>query len=185
MTCPPPIGLATPTGARGNLAAARHVAFVGLLIVGSVSGLQAGGSLEQAGVESPPAELFAGTARHVIIVTIDGLRADLVGEKHTPNLARMIDEARLVRQLLEAEGLAVLIKGEHSDSLHGEIPIPESMPTVWVLGDGDEGRAREVLEAYLTGEGGAGGEERWTCPGCGEEHAAQFGACWNCGGAPA
>lgn len=91
-------------------------------------------------------------------------------------------EARVLRQLLEAEGLAVLVKGEHIDTLRGEIPIPEAMPTVWVLDDAEESRAREILASYLTGAGETG--EAWTCGGCGEEHDAQFGACWSCGETP-
>ena len=91
-------------------------------------------------------------------------------------------EARVVRQLLEAEGLAVLVKGEYLDTLRGEIPLPEAMPTVWVLDDGEEPRAREILAAYLTGNGGGGERQPWTCAGCGEEHDAQLGACWKCGG---
>ncbi len=93
-------------------------------------------------------------------------------------------EARVVRQLLEAEGIGVLIKGEFLDTLTGAIPLPETMPTVWVLDPADEPRAREVIAAYLRGSGADGGAEPWTCSGCGEEQAAQFGACWKCGGTP-
>ncbi len=94
-------------------------------------------------------------------------------------------EARVVQQLLEAEGIRVLVKGEYIDTLRGAIPLPEAMPTVWVLDPVDEKRAREVLAAYVSGRVEGGDAEPWTCPGCGEEHAAQFRACWECGGAPA
>jgi predicted AlkP superfamily pyrophosphatase or phosphodiesterase len=40
----------------------------------------------------PPPGQWPHTVEHVIIVTIDGLRADEVGEEFTPNLQRMIDE---------------------------------------------------------------------------------------------
>ena len=40
----------------------------------------------------PPPAQWPHTVEHVIIVTIDGLRADEVGEEYTPNLQRMIDE---------------------------------------------------------------------------------------------
>jgi hypothetical protein len=93
-------------------------------------------------------------------------------------------QARVVRQLLEAEGIAVLVKGEYLDTLRGGIPLPDAMPTVWVLDDADEDRAREVLRSYVQGDGPGGTGELWTCSGCGEEHDGQFGACWSCGGTP-
>lgn len=91
-------------------------------------------------------------------------------------------QARVVRQFLEAEGIDVLIKGEYLDTLKGGVPLPEAMPTVWVLKDEDEARALEVVAAYVNGAAVAGDAEPWTCASCGETHAAQFGACWNCGG---
>lgn len=60
----------------------------------------------------------------------------------------------------------------------GELPPTECWPEVWVMEDGDEDRAREIIEAVTAaGEEGPG----WTCPGCGEQLDPVFTQCWNCG----
>ena len=76
------------------------------------------------------------------------------------------------------------LKGEYLDTLKGAIPLPEAMPTVWVLEDSDEDRAKEILAAHAQKAAAEGSDVPWTCEGCGEEHASQFGACWKCGGGP-
>ena len=90
-------------------------------------------------------------------------------------------QARLLQQLLEAEGLGVLVKGEYLDTLRGEIPLPEALPEVWVLEDEQEERAREIVSEHLTGPALAETEASWVCPGCSEELEPQFRACWSCG----
>lgn len=95
-----------------------------LLVWAIASGVVAGPPLDPSGVESPPAELFAGTARHVVIVTIDGLSAGMVNAENTPNLQRMTDEgaasrtAETVKPCLTLPAHSSLVSGVYP-AVHG------------------------------------------------------------------
>ena len=52
-------------------------------------------------------------------------------------------DAYLVRDLLEASGLAVQVRGDLS-TIRGEIPIADAWPSVWVA-PGDEAAARGAI----------------------------------------
>ena len=83
-----------------------------------------------------------------------------------------------LQHLLEQAGIRCIVKNEGLAGGLGEIPFLECWPELWVLDDGDLGRARGIIdqaEASVS-EGGA-----WRCRQCGEENEAQFGRCWNCG----
>jgi hypothetical protein len=86
-------------------------------------------------------------------------------------------QAWLLRQMLEREGIACLLRNEELFAAMGEIPFLECRPELWVVDDEVWPRALLLLEAWERGEEGA----PWTCPGCGERLEAQFGACWKCG----
>ena len=72
----------------------------------------------------PPPARWPGTIEHVIIVTIDGLRADEVGAEITPTLQRMIDEgvstlaAQTVRPSLTLPAHASIVTGRTPDQHH-------------------------------------------------------------------
>ncbi len=92
-------------------------------------------------------------------------------------------EAHLVKGLLESNGIAADVHGESLFSARGEAPVtPDTLPTVWVVDDGQAARALEVLAGYGPGHspdashGGA-----WTCANCGETLESQFTECWRCG----
>jgi len=87
-------------------------------------------------------------------------------------------EAGLLKELLEKEGVACLIRNEQLFSALGEIPFLECFPELWVVDDEVWPRAKSLLDNWLNNE-----EETasWVCSSCGEILEGQFGACWKCG----
>jgi len=87
-------------------------------------------------------------------------------------------QAGLLKELLEHEGVACVIRNEQLFSALGEIPFLECAPELWVVDDEIWPRAKSLLENWLKAEANA---ETWTCHSCGEQLEGQFGACWKCG----
>jgi hypothetical protein len=92
-------------------------------------------------------------------------------------------EAHLVQGLLEANGIAAEVRGESLFGARGEAPLTaDTLPSVWVLDDGQASSARAVLAAYESRDDpGASVGVLWGCPGCGEQIEPQFTECWRCG----
>ena len=86
--------------------------------------------------------------------------------------------AGLLKERLEQEGIACLLRNEELFAAMGEIPFLELRPELWILDDEVLPRARLLLEGWLSP---AAAGESWTCKGCGEVLEGQFGACWKCG----
>lgn len=84
-----------------------------------------------------------------------------------------------VKDHLEANGIACLLRNDFLSAGRGEIPPIECWPEVWVTNDSDADRARELV-AEATRETPAAAEP-WQCARCGEEVDAVFAKCWNCG----
>ena len=61
----------------------------------------------------------------------------------------------------------------------GEIPFAECYPELWVMGDEELARAREILDDWQSKE--VEQQQSWTCQRCGEENEGQFSSCWRCG----
>jgi hypothetical protein len=76
------------------------------------------------------------------------------------------------RNLLQAQGIEVLVRNATLSSALGELPPTET--ELWVMNDQDLQRAQEILSAAP-----AAGPE-WTCE-CGEKLGPQFTQCWKCG----
>jgi len=87
-------------------------------------------------------------------------------------------QAGLLKELLEKEGVACLVKNEQLFAALGEIPFLECAPELWVVDDEVWPRAKVLLESWLKEEDN---HESWTCPSCREQLEGQFGACWKCG----
>jgi len=96
---------------------------------------------------------------------------------HTFTLADRA-QAGLLKELLEREGIACLIRNEQLFAALGEIPFLECFPELWVVDNEVWPRARMLLDNWLKSEEQG---SPWTCPSCGETLEGQFGACWNCG----
>ena len=79
------------------------------------------------------------------------------------------------RNLLAAEGIAAEVRNEFLSSAMGELPPAECQAELWLLEDGDEPRAREVLRRPPPP-----GPD-WTCAACSETSGPQFTQCWRCG----
>lgn len=88
-------------------------------------------------------------------------------------------DAHMVRGMLEAQGIAAVVKGDIAWSARGETPpMDDTAPQVWV-DEADLAEAREAIDRRERGDVGRG--RPWGCPSCGERIEAQFDQCWNCG----
>jgi hypothetical protein len=78
------------------------------------------------------------------------------------------------RNLLQAEGIEVLVRNAMLSSAMGELPPAECQSELWVLHDEHQKRAEAILFAAPV----AGPD--WSCA-CGERSGPQFTQCWRCG----
>jgi peptide subunit release factor 1 (eRF1) len=81
-----------------------------------------------------------------------------------------------IKNLLEAQNIAVFVKNEYSQGAVGEISAFDAWPQVWVLHDVDYERAVDIVALSKARVGGTD----WQCPTCNEENDASFELCWNC-----
>ena len=96
--------------------------------------------------------------------------------------ASSLHEAHLVADLMRHAGLSVVLRNADIFSAAGVLPAHTVLPTLWVRGEWEFRRAREVVEAY---EESLGDEDvvsvpDWTCTACGEVSPGNFEACWQC-----
>ncbi len=85
-------------------------------------------------------------------------------------------DAYLLRAFLQQHGLPAVVRGEALVGLAGEIPVPDSMPTLWVAEE-----RREQAEGLLARfRGPALVQEAWVCAHCNEPNEGNFEICWNC-----
>jgi len=84
--------------------------------------------------------------------------------------------ANNVKNIIEAEGIAVFIKNEFSQGAVGEISIFDSWPEVWVVNDADFSRAKEIVELSNRRENTVD----WHCEKCSESNDSSFEICWKC-----
>ncbi len=84
-----------------------------------------------------------------------------------------------LKDLLENQGIACLIKNQYLSGAIGDLPPQECWPELWVSEDRDIEPAQRLIRQALSGP--EQGLSPWTCNGCGERIEAQFGQCWNCG----
>lgn len=84
-----------------------------------------------------------------------------------------------LKNVLEAYGIACVIKNTYLSSAVGEIPPIECWPELWVVDDARYGDAQEALEKNLAPLESV--KKPWQCAGCGQSVEGQFAECWNCG----
>jgi hypothetical protein len=77
------------------------------------------------------------------------------------------------RNLLQAEGIDVVVRNAILSSAMGELPPAECQMELWVVNDADATRAQAVLQKTVSGP-------EWSCA-CGENLGPQFTQCWRCG----
>jgi hypothetical protein len=92
--------------------------------------------------------------------------------------AESILEIAHLRNVLETDGIACVIRNDRLAGALGEIPFVECWPELWVVENAFLLRARELIAAAQ----GAGPirMDAWTCERCGERQDAQFDECWRC-----
>jgi len=91
----------------------------------------------------------------------------------SPNVA----EVSLLQSLLEAEGVACMIRNDQISSVSA-MPMASMFPELWV-NDDDQARAEQLVARW--NEESETTDAPWICATCGEENEGQFGACWKCG----
>jgi hypothetical protein len=82
-----------------------------------------------------------------------------------------------LRNILESEGIACIVRNDRLSGVVGEIPFVECWPELWVREPGQELRARGLIDVALNSQPCG---DAWTCGRCGERIEAQFSECWNC-----
>ncbi|NKB80525.1 MAG: DUF2007 domain-containing protein [Nitrospirales bacterium] len=88
-------------------------------------------------------------------------------------------EVEMLKEMLEHDGIPCTVKNQRGSSLAGEVPFAEVFPELWILNDNDLPRAQEFLKNWR--EAQPADVTAWTCSRCGEVHAKDFTACWECG----
>ena len=85
-----------------------------------------------------------------------------------------LQEAQMISDLLERNGIDYLVKNKDLQSIMGEIPI-DTYPTIWV-NEHEAKRSKKLIDDINRRkvEGSI-----WTCS-CGESIEPQFQVCWNC-----
>jgi hypothetical protein len=78
------------------------------------------------------------------------------------------------RNLLQAEGIAAVVRNAMLSSAMGELPPAECQAEVWVVNDAEAARAQQILNGTISGPD-------WKCARCGEVSGPQFTHCWRCG----
>lgn len=85
-------------------------------------------------------------------------------------------DAQIIHDHLQQHGIAAAVHSNMLTGAIGELPM-DTRPTVWVNDPALYQRARDLIVAF---ERDAPGEERWTCPECGEINEPAFEICWYC-----
>src|SRR5688500_3762819 len=78
------------------------------------------------------------------------------------------------RSILDAEGIASFIRGEHEQKRH-----PSIDPVLCVVDDDELDTARNLLEPHIKPP--SVDKADWTCQECKEAVPASFETCWKCG----
>jgi hypothetical protein len=94
--------------------------------------------------------------------------------------ADSVVEIAHLRNLLEAEGIACIVRNDRLGGVVGEIPFVECWPELWVVETGNYLKAKSIVDEVLRPGPAAAA---WLCAGCGETIEGQFDVCWNCGAA--
>jgi len=81
-----------------------------------------------------------------------------------------------IKNIIEAQGITVIIKNEFAQGAIGELSITDAWPEIWLVNDDEYARTIKIIEAVKSGSKG----KDWICKKCAEENAPSFDICWNC-----
>jgi len=87
--------------------------------------------------------------------------------------------AGLLQSVLSAAAIETELRHRYLAGAFGELPPDACWPQIWLLDERDRPRAERILAEVLAAKPRPG--PPWQCAGCGEQHAAQFDQCWQCG----
>ncbi|MEM8981535.1 MAG: DUF2007 domain-containing protein [Pseudomonadota bacterium] len=93
--------------------------------------------------------------------------------------ADTLTQVALVRNVLEAAGIATELRNEHLASIAGELPPISAWPELWLVDAADLSRATALVADYIAERPPSG--PPWRCTRCGSENEVQFQLCWQCG----
>jgi hypothetical protein len=88
-------------------------------------------------------------------------------------------DAELIRSLLSTFEVQAIVKGEHLFVLPGIPMMSDGAPSVWVVDDEEEAKARELIERHRRAP--ASTAPAWSCRICTEDNEGGFSNCWKCG----
>lgn len=91
-------------------------------------------------------------------------------------------EAFSLVHYLDAHGMSVTLAEPHSRAAMGEIPFLETAAELFLDDPEQLNEALALIRKFRGGPAPVRGPI-WKCPGCGEHHEPEFGACWKCGAA--
>ena len=80
------------------------------------------------------------------------------------------------KNLLENEGLNVVIKNEFSSGGAGDLVPNETWPELCVIDEKDYDKAIKILKSLSDKQD----KPDWVCHKCKEPNGAMFESCWNC-----
>lgn len=83
----------------------------------------------------------------------------------------------ILREMLEAEGIACVVKNRELSITAGEVPPIETWPSLWVVDDERAAEAERLVASVMHDEAP---RDPWTCSSCGAEVDGHFAACWRC-----
>jgi hypothetical protein len=84
-----------------------------------------------------------------------------------------------LKNVLEEQGIACVLRGQHLLGGVGELPPIECWPELWVVDEEREPEARSHIKALLSPAGTD--DSPWACGECGEQSPGTFSECWQCG----
>ncbi|MBH0187722.1 MAG: DUF2007 domain-containing protein [Nitrospira sp.] len=81
-------------------------------------------------------------------------------------VSQSLVEVESLKEILENDGIACMVKNQRASSLAGEVPFAEVFPELWVINDEDVPQARNLMEERAAAKDADGSV--WKCVGCGE-----------------
>jgi hypothetical protein len=82
-----------------------------------------------------------------------------------------------MKNMLEAEGIEIVIKNEYSGGGVGDLPAFDTWPELWIRKEVQLAQAESILQSVAS----PAVADDWFCGVCREKNDAVFCICWNCG----
>lgn len=93
-------------------------------------------------------------------------------------IADTLAELGHLRDVLEQNGIACIMRNQHLSGALGELAIPWTSPELCVMRDDDAPLAKQLIAELRAPAETA---TPWRCRHCDADNEGQFAACWRCG----